>query len=121
MAKAKCIYCRKPSILYLGGKPVCMDCSRALAAGGEPGSCDATMATGTDKIMDAETFATLKTVCTAGQARTGFNDECNARLEELAENGLIEAELVPRRKGAGRSYTPTEKGRELVRRLSAAG
>jgi hypothetical protein len=38
MAKAKCVYCGKPSILYLNRKPVCVECSKALAAGVKPGS-----------------------------------------------------------------------------------
>lgn len=77
------------------------------------------MALGTKETMDPETISTLKTICIAGHANSGFNGDCNAQLEELAKDGLIEAIDFPKRKGPGRSYKATDKGRELVRYLSA--
>jgi hypothetical protein len=76
--------------------------------------------------MDAETISTLKTVCTAGRASSGFNGDCNARLEQLVEDGFLVVVSVAKAKGPGFSvkssaYTPSEKGRELFRRLSQKG
>jgi hypothetical protein len=71
--------------------------------------------------MDAETIATLKTVCTAGRAAAGFNGDSNARLEQLAEAGLLVLESAPKAKGPRSAYKPTEKGQELFRRLSKEG
>lgn len=71
--------------------------------------------------MDAETISTLRTVCTAGRARSGFNEESNARLEQLAEDGFLVAVNVPKAKGPRRSYKPTEKARELLYQLSHQG
>jgi len=69
--------------------------------------------------MDRETISTLKTVCTAGRAASGFNGDCNDRLEQLVDDGLLEAAGDSTSFGPQRSYTPTAKGRELVRQLSA--
>jgi len=33
----------------------------------------------------------LQTVCAAGGARAGFNGDANARLEQLVEEGLLDA------------------------------
>jgi hypothetical protein len=74
-----------------------------------------------DMNMDAETITTLKIVCTAGHASSGFNDASNARLEQLAQDGLLVAVNISRPKGPRRAYKPTEKGREMVRQLSGQG
>jgi len=71
--------------------------------------------------MDAETIATLKTVCTAGRARSGFNEDSNARLEQLANDGLLAEIAAPKAKGPRKAYKPTEKGREVVKQLAAHG
>jgi hypothetical protein len=70
-------------------------------------------------IMDAETISTLKTVCTAGQASSGFNGDSNAQLEQLAQDGLLVLVSVTKTKGPRRAYKPTEKGKEVVRKLAA--
>jgi len=68
--------------------------------------------------MDAETISTLKTVVTAGHAASGFNGELNARLERMEAEGLL-MELNPsKHKGPRRAYQPTEKGKEVVRKLA---
>jgi hypothetical protein len=71
--------------------------------------------------MDAETISTLKTVCTAGRATSGFNGDCNARLEQLVEDGLLVLVNAPRSKGPRSAYKPTEKGKELFRQLNQQG
>jgi hypothetical protein len=69
--------------------------------------------------MDSETISTLKTVCTAGGASAGFNGDCNEQLEKLAEDGLLIKVNVQKAKGPRQAYKPTEKGRDLVRKLAA--
>jgi hypothetical protein len=71
--------------------------------------------------MDAEMIATLKTVCTAGHASSGFNGDCNARLEQLVEDGLLVVVNVAKAKGPRSAYKPSEKGQELFRQLSRKG
>jgi hypothetical protein len=71
--------------------------------------------------MKPETISTLKTVCTAGRASAGFNGESNADLEQLVDSGLLSAAGVSTAFGPQRSYTPTAKGRELVRQLNEKG
>jgi hypothetical protein len=71
--------------------------------------------------MNSETISTLKTVCTAGRASSGFNGDCNAQLEQLVDSGLLDAAGEATAFGPQRCYTPTEKGRELFRQLSAKG
>lgn len=71
--------------------------------------------------MDAETISTLRTVCTAGRASSGYNGDCNDRLEKLAEEGFLVAVSVTKTKGPSRAYKPTEKGKEAVRKLAAHG
>lgn len=71
--------------------------------------------------MDAETISTLKTVCTAGRASSGFNGDCNARLEQLAEDGFLVVVNVAKGKGPRRAYKPTEKGKEMFRKLGVQG
>jgi hypothetical protein len=68
--------------------------------------------------MNTETIATLKTVCTAGRASAGYNGDCNDQLEQLVDSGLLDAAGDATSFGPQRSYTPTEKGRELVRQLA---
>ncbi len=86
---------------------------------GIPGPLDATMET--DMNMDPETIATLKIVVTAGHASSGFNDDSNARLEQLAQDGLLVAVSANKPKGPRRAYKPTDKGKEVVRQLAAQG
>ena len=69
--------------------------------------------------MDAETISTLKTVCATGHVRSGFNGDANARLEELAQQGLLVKVSASKRKGYHTTYKPTEKGKELARQLSS--
>jgi hypothetical protein len=71
--------------------------------------------------MDAETITTLKIVCTAGQASSGFDDNSNARLEQLAQDGLLVAVSINKPKGPRRAYKPTEKGKEVIRQLATHG
>jgi hypothetical protein len=71
--------------------------------------------------MDAETISTLKTVCTAGQASSGFNGDCNERLEQLVQDGFLVVVNVAKAKGPRRAYRPTEKGQETVQKLAAQG
>ena len=73
------------------------------------------------EFMDTQTISTLKTVCTAGRASAGYNGESNAQLEQLVDNGLLDAAGVATARGPQRSYTPTAKGRELVRQLNEKG
>ncbi len=69
--------------------------------------------------MDTEKISTLKTVCTAGCAASGYNGDCNDRLEQLVDDGLLDAKGVSTSFGPQRRYTPTAKGRELVQKLNA--
>lgn len=71
--------------------------------------------------MDAETISTLKTVCTAGLASSGFNGDCNARLEQLVQDGFLVVVTVAKPKGPRSAYKPTEKGNELFRKLGIQG
>jgi len=69
--------------------------------------------------MDAEMISTLKTVCTAGTAGPGFNEDSNARLEQLADEGLLVRVTIPKTKGPRRAYKPTEKAKDLVCKMAA--
>jgi hypothetical protein len=71
--------------------------------------------------MDAETISTLRTVCTAGRASSGFNGDCNDRLERLVEDGFLVVVSIAKAKGPGSAYKPTEKGEEMFRQLSQKG
>jgi hypothetical protein len=71
--------------------------------------------------MDAKTISTLKTVITAGQASSGFNGDSNDQLEQLATDGFLVVVNFTKPKGPRRAYQPTEKGREVVRKLAAHG
>jgi len=77
--------------------------------------------------MDHETINVLKTVCAAGLARDGYNDDANARLDLLVEAGLLdvaESSTPPdpnakvRRR---RHYKPTKKGVNLIETAKAHG
>jgi len=74
-----------------------------------------------DQPMDAETISTLKTVCTAGRASSGYNGDCNERLEQLVQDGFLVVVSVAKAKGPRRAYSPTEKGKEAVRSFAAHG
>ena len=67
--------------------------------------------------MDAETISTLRTVCTAGRASSGFNGDANARLEQLAAEGFLVVINTPKTKAPRRAYKPTEKAKELLHQL----
>lgn len=68
--------------------------------------------------MDAETISALRTVCTAGRARSGFNEDSNARLDKLAEDGFLVVVNIAKTQGPRRAYRPTEKAKELLQQLS---
>jgi hypothetical protein len=77
-------------------------------------------------FTDTETISTLKTVCTAGRASSGFNGDCNARLEQLVADGFLVVVNVaiakgPKKSEKSSSYKPSEKGKELFRKLSQKG
>lgn len=69
--------------------------------------------------MDRTLTETLKTVCSAGFAREGFNSEANKQLEELANVGLLVVEYAPRMLGNVKEYRPSEKGWALFKNLLA--
>lgn len=71
--------------------------------------------------MNIATMDTLKTVCTAGRASSGYNGDCNDQLEELVKSGLLDAAGHASARGPQRTYTPTEKGRELFKQLAGKG
>ncbi len=71
--------------------------------------------------MDAESISTLRTVCTAGRASSGFNGDVNARLEQLAAEGFLVVVNTPRTKAPRRAYKPTEKAKELLHQLAHQG
>jgi len=67
--------------------------------------------------MDNETMSLLQTVCAAGGARAGFNGDANARLEQLVEEGLLDASPL----SAHRSfYRPTKKGVTMAQTFDVA-
>jgi len=77
-----------------------------------------------EEPVDDQTISVLKTVCVAGGARPGFNQDSNARLEWLMEAGLLTLDK-PRIKEttAVRSrqfYRPTKKGMEMFRTLEGS-
>lgn len=60
----------------------------------------------------------LKTVCTAGFAREGFNGETNEQLKALANVGLLVVAYAPQMLAQHRrEYRPTEKGWTLFKQL----
>ena len=67
--------------------------------------------------MDSETISTLKTVCTAGSAREGFNGESNERLEKLADLGLLVVAYAPSLVARSRTYRPTARGWEKFKQF----
>ncbi len=69
-------------------------------------------------IMDDETINLLKTVCVAGGARSGFNGDSNARLEQLVEVGLLVVEKVdPGTNDRQFLYRSTRRAVTMVERL----
>jgi hypothetical protein len=75
--------------------------------------------------MDDETISVLKTVCVAGRARSGFNEQSNAQLDQLVQAGLLDVVQAvgadPRTRIPRRYYQPTEKGKAMYRQLSSKG
>jgi hypothetical protein len=75
--------------------------------------------------MDGETIAVLRTVCVAGRIRSGFNGDCNARLEQLVKAGFLAVVELPhgdrKRIGPQRSYRPTESGLRLSKKIVEEG
>jgi hypothetical protein len=67
--------------------------------------------------MDSETISALKTVCAAGCAREGFNEESNERLRNLTDMGLLVVAYAPDLLTRRRSYKPTEKGRSVCKQF----
>ena len=74
--------------------------------------------------MDDDTLNLLKTICAAGRAREAYDDNSNARLEQLTKEGLLvavdSATAGHRTRASRRSYQPTERARALLRHLGAA-
>lgn len=72
--------------------------------------------------MDEDTINLLKTICVAGGMRPGFDGNSNARLEQLANAGLVDSLEIPTDHPATgiprRFYRPTEMGRAMFRKLS---
>ena len=72
--------------------------------------------------MDDDTLNLLKTVCAAGRAGSGFDDNSNARLEKLVEQGLLDVVSAAAAHTQGkiprRYYRPTEQARALLRQLN---
>ena len=68
--------------------------------------------------MNDETKSLLKTVYVAHRVRAGFNGNCNARLEDLVEAGLMYASVdsAPKRLGP-RVYQLTTEGEALAPKL----
>ena len=62
-------------------------------------------------------ISTLKTVCTAGRAREGFNGDSNEQLKQLADVGLLVVAYAPSVLAARKEYKPTEKGWQLFKQL----
>jgi len=71
--------------------------------------------------MDDEVISTLNTVCAAGCAREGFNEETNERLKHLASVGLLVVAYAPDLLTTRPVYKPTHKGWELFKRLVHGG
>jgi hypothetical protein len=69
--------------------------------------------------MNNETKSLLKTVYVAHRVRSGFNGNCNARLEDLVEAGLMFASVdsAPKRIGPPRVYELTPQGEALAHKL----
>ncbi len=74
--------------------------------------------------MDDDTLNLLKTVCAAGRAREGYDDNANEKLEQLVHDGLLvtvdSAAASRTTKAERRHYQPTERARTLLRDLGAA-
>ena len=76
--------------------------------------------------MDRETISVLQTVCVAGGARAGFNDDANARLDLLVEAGLLTVADPPQQDSSApvrrrRFYKPTTKGVMMSQACKAHG
>lgn len=75
--------------------------------------------------MDDETLSVLKTVCVAGRARAGYNEQSNDQLEQLVQAGLLDvvhaASADPKTRIPRRYYQPTEKGKAMYLQLSGKG
>jgi hypothetical protein len=65
--------------------------------------------------MDSEGASILKTVCAAGWATEGFNDESNERLDQLTDLGLLVVAYAPGLLTNRRFYQPTEQGRAFCK------
>lgn len=81
--------------------------------------------------MDCETIDILKTVCTAGRVRAGFNGDSNARLEQLLNEGFLavveapapnsDPKTIKPQRSRRLTYKPTESGRKKCRQLIEEG
>jgi len=69
------------------------------------------------RFMNSEILSTLKTVCTAGHAREGYDCNSNDQLEQLADMGLLVVSHAPRMLQR-RAYRPTEKGWEMYKQIT---
>jgi hypothetical protein len=72
-------------------------------------------------LLDEETIRVLKTVCAAGGAHTGFNEDSNARLEQLVAAGLLAIATLPNTNPIARTRQrfcrPTKSGVATVEKL----
>ena len=67
--------------------------------------------------MDHQTISIFKTVCAAGRASEGFNEDSNEHLKNLANMGLLVVAYTPDLLARRREYRPTEKGWSLYSEL----
>jgi len=71
--------------------------------------------------MDDETLDVLKTVCAAGRAHPAFDQNVNARLENLAKAGLLDTIQAGASTAPRRYYRPTAEARAMVKKLQETG
>jgi hypothetical protein len=67
--------------------------------------------------MNSEAISILKTVCTAGSAREGFNGDSNDQMRHLADVGLLVVAYAPKMIAPRAEYKPTQKGWDLFKEL----
>jgi len=67
--------------------------------------------------MDDDTISTFNTVCTAGFACEGFNEQTNDQLRKLADVGLLVVAYAPGLVTRTPAYKPTKTGWEFFKQL----
>ena len=74
--------------------------------------------------MDDDTLNLLKTVCAAGRAREGYDENANEKLEQLVHEGMLvtvdSAAASRTSRSPRRHYQPTERAHALLRNLGVA-